>query len=101
MKVLTLAESVAKPQGAAQALAGEVQIFLPMAGLVDLGAEKARLEREKGKAEGALAAQLKKLENEAFVSKAPAKVITIERAKVGELEASIAKLSQSLKELGG
>jgi valyl-tRNA synthetase len=100
MKVLTLAESVTKPQGAAQALAGEVQIFLPMAGLVDLGAEKVRLSREREKAEGLLAAQLKKLENEAFVSKAPAKVIGLEKAKVGELEAVIAKLSQSLKELG-
>jgi valyl-tRNA synthetase len=101
MTILSLGEGVAKPQGAAQALAGDVQIFLPMAGLVDQGAEKARLEREKGKAEGALAAQLKKLENEAFVSKAPAKLISAEKARVVELEAAIAKLGASLRDLGG
>ena len=101
MKVTALAEKVEKPQGAAQALAGEVQIFLPLAGLLDPAVEKARLAREKEKAEGQLVAQLKKLENEAFVSKAPAKLIEAEKAKVTDLQAAIAKLGLSIQELGG
>ena len=100
MKASALAEKVAKPQGAAEALAGEAQVFMPLAGLLDLGAEKARLSKEKEKASTLLAAQLKKLENGAFVSKAPAKVIEAERAKVAELQAAIAKLEQSVKDLG-
>jgi valyl-tRNA synthetase len=100
LKVGALAEQVAKPQGAAQALAGEVQVFLSLEGLLDLGAERARLEKELEKARGLLAAQLKKLENEAFVSKAPPKVIGLERAKVAEFEAAIVKLSDNLKGLG-
>ncbi len=101
MKLSALAESVAKPQGAAEALAGEAQVYMPLAGLLDLGAEKTRLTKEKEKAEGLLAAQTKKLENESFVSKAPPKLIEAERAKVADLQAAIAKLSQSLKDLGG
>jgi valyl-tRNA synthetase len=71
-----------------------------MAGLVDLGAEKSRLAKEREKAQSLLAAQRRKLENEAFVSKAPPKVIEGERAKVAELEAALLKLEQSLKDLG-
>jgi valyl-tRNA synthetase len=100
MKVESLGESVAAPKGAAAGLAGSAQVFLPLEGLVDLGEEKARMLKEQGKLEGLLVAQKKKLENEAFVSKAPPKLIEAERAKVGELEASIAKLQQALKDLG-
>ncbi len=101
MKVEALAASVAAPKGAAAGLAGTVQVFLPLEGLVDLAEERARLAKEGQKLEGLLAAQRKKLENEAFVSKAPPKLIEAERAKVGELEAGIAKLQQALKDLGG
>jgi valyl-tRNA synthetase len=100
MKLEALAESVAAPRGAAAGLAGSAQVFLPLEGLVDLADEKARMLKEQGKLEGLLTAQKKKLENEAFVSKAPAKLIEMERAKVGELEASLAKLAQALKDLG-
>jgi valyl-tRNA synthetase len=100
MKVSALAESVSPPKGAAAGLAGTVQVFLPLEGLVDLAEERARMVKESQKLEGLLAAQKKKLENEAFVSKAPPKLIEAERAKVGELEAGIAKLRQAVKDLG-
>jgi len=99
MKVDALAEAVSPPKGAAAGLAGPVQVFLPLEGLVDLGEEKARLVKEGQKLEGLLAAQRKKLDNGAFVAKAPPKLIEAERAKVGELESALAKLAAALKDL--
>jgi valyl-tRNA synthetase len=101
MKVEALAESVSPPKGAAAGLAGAVQVFLPLEGMVDLGEERARLVKEGEKLKGLLEGQHRKLSNEAFVSKAPAKLIEAEKAKVAELEAAIAKLQLTLKELGG
>ena len=100
MKVEALAEALTPPKGAAAGLAGQVQVFLPLEGLVDLGEERARLAKEGEKLKGLLEAQQRKLSNEAFVSKAPAKLIEAEKAKVGELENAIAKLQATLKDLG-
>ncbi|HXC62783.1 MAG TPA: valine--tRNA ligase, partial [bacterium] len=100
MKIEALVQQMPPPKGAAAGLAKSVQIFLPLAGLVDAAEEKQRLVKEEGKLRGLLEAQHRKLSNEAFVSKAPAKLIEAERAKIAELEAALAKLAQSLKELG-
>jgi valyl-tRNA synthetase len=95
-----LGVDLAAPKGAAAELAGQVQVFLPLEGLVDLGVERERLKKEKGRLEGLLQAQRNKLANEAFVSKAPVKLVEAERAKLAELEQALAKLSASLAELG-
>ncbi|HTB34511.1 MAG TPA: valine--tRNA ligase, partial [bacterium] len=100
MKIEAVATQVSPPKGAVAALAGSVQVFLPLAGLVDAAEERQRLAREEGKLKGLLEAQHKKLSNEAFVSKAPAKLIEAERAKIAEMEAGLAKLALSLQELG-
>jgi len=88
------------PKGAAVQLAGKVQVFLPLEGLLDKGAERLRLDKEQGRLQGLLAAQKAKLSNEAFVSKAPPAVVALERAKVTEMESSLAKLKKSLEDLG-
>jgi valyl-tRNA synthetase len=95
-----LAQGTAPPKGAAVQLAGKVQVFLPLEGLLDKGAERLRLDKEQTKLQGLLAAQKAKLSNEAFVSKAPAAVVALERAKVTEMESSLAKLAKSLEDLG-
>jgi len=68
--------------------------------LVDLAAERQRLERE---LQG-IASQVTRLEvllsNEGFVSKAPAEVVARERAKLAELQASHDKLAERLAALG-
>jgi valyl-tRNA synthetase len=100
MKIESLAKQMVPPKSVAAGLAKSVQIFLPLAGLVDAAEERQRLAKEEGKLQGLLEAQHKKLSNEAFVSKAPAKLIEAERSKIAELEAGLAKLALSLKELG-
>ncbi|MGL4369399.1 MAG: class I tRNA ligase family protein [Spirochaetota bacterium] len=84
---------------AAAVIAGAT-IYLPMKGLIDFEAEKARLQKELGKAEADMARVQGKLGNENFVSKAPADVIEKEKAKMDELSSVCEKLKESIAKLG-
>ncbi len=76
------------------------RLLMPMAELVDLEAERARLNKELEKARKQLEAQEKKLANESFVSRAPEAVVNAERERAEKAKALIANLEGSLKELG-
>ena len=76
------------------------RLLMPMAELVDLEAERARLNKELEKARKQLEAQEKKLSNESFVSRAPEAVVNAERERAEKAKALIANLEGSLKELG-
>ena len=75
------------------------RVLMPMAELVDLEAERARLEKELEKARGQLEAQNKKLANEAFVSRAPEAVVNAERERAEKAKALIANIEESLEKL--
>jgi valyl-tRNA synthetase len=74
------------PEGAAAhaVLAGGASLVVPLAGLVDVEKECARLRGELGSLEKQLSALGSRLSNESFVSKAPAAVVEAERKKMGE-----------------
>ena len=74
---------------AATALAGEVEVLIPMAGLIDKEAELRRLAKEIGKLRAGLERARAKLANPSFVEKAPAAVVEKERRKAAELERAI------------
>ena len=76
------------------------KMFMPMAELVDLAAERARIERELEKAKKDMAGQQAKLANENFVSRAPERVVAAEREKLAKAQALCANLEESLKNLG-
>ena len=76
------------------------RLYMPMAELVDLEAERARLTKELEKAKKQLEAQEKKLANENFVSRAPEAVVNAERERAEKAKALIANLEGSLAELG-
>lgn len=76
----------------ATALVGEMQILVPMAGLIDKDAELARLDKEIQRLSGEVQRVGGKLANEGFVAKAPAEVLDKERAKLAEAEQALAKL---------
>ena len=76
------------------------RMFMPMAELVDMEKEKARLEKELANAEKQLAGQIAKLSNENFVTRAPESVVNIEREKKVKLEALIENLKASLASFG-
>ncbi|MCC6074784.1 valine--tRNA ligase [Pseudomonas sp. GCM10022188] len=79
---------------AATALVGEMQVLVPMAGLIDKDAELARLDKELQRLEGEVKRVGGKLANEGFVAKAPAEVLDKERAKLAEAEQALAKLAE-------
>lgn len=78
---------------------GDVQMYLPMNELVDFAKEKARLNKEKKKAEKDLAFIEKKLSNPGFLNKAPEQVVEGEKVKAAKLKDQIAKLDESLAAL--
>ena len=72
---------------------------MPMAELVDLEAERERLNKELEKAKKQLEAQEKKLANENFVSRAPEAVVNAERERAEKAKALIANIEESIKAL--
>ena len=76
----------------ATALVGDMQVLVPMAGLIDKDAELARLDKEIARLSGEVQRVGGKLSNEGFVAKAPADVLDKERAKLAEAEQALSKM---------
>jgi valyl-tRNA synthetase len=74
-------------------------LYIPLAGLIDLGEERARLERELDRARSELARARGKLANEAFVTRAPADVVQAERDKADDWQDAIGRLDDQLRSL--
>ncbi|MDZ4300060.1 MAG: valine--tRNA ligase, partial [Pseudomonas sp.] len=91
--ITVLADGAEAPLSAT-ALVGEMEVLVPMAGLIDKGAELARLDKEILRLQGEVQRVGGKLSNAAFVDKAPAEVIDKERAKLAEAEQALGKLAE-------
>lgn len=78
----------------ATALVGDMEVLVPMAGLIDKDAEIARLQKEIDKATKDLERIQGKLSNDSFVAKAPAEVVEKERAKCDDLQLAVGKLEE-------
>ena len=87
------------PTPAGVGVAGTVEIFLPMKGLVDLEKEKARLEKDVAKIEGWMKGCRAKLANEKFTAKAPEHVIQQQRDLLAENEAKAAMIRERIQAL--
>ena len=94
------AELPESTDGMVSVITDNARMFMPMAELVDLEKERARMEKELASARKQLDGQIAKLANENFVSRAPEKVVNVEREKKAKLEALIENLEESLKNLG-
>lgn len=88
-----------KPEQAIFAVASGVEIYLPLEGLVDLEAERKRLEKELANSEQEIKRCEAKLSNEGFLAKAPPEVVEKERAKLQAYLEEKAKIEESLKAL--
>jgi valyl-tRNA synthetase len=82
-----------------QALVGHLKVLVPMAGLIDVDAEKARISKEVEKTEKELARIEGKLSNEKFVSKAPEAVVAKEKEKADALKGKLADLQAQVEQL--
>ncbi len=86
-------------EGAVQIITEDAKIFIPMNELVDLDAEKARLEKELAAAEKDLGFFAKKLDPPGFMSKAPEAEIEKTKASAAKLEEKIKMIKESLEKL--
>jgi valyl-tRNA synthetase len=84
---------------ASAALVGDLEILVPMAGLIDKDAELARLAKEIDKLDKDIARIGGKLSNSGFVDKAPAAVVDKEREKLANQQQALLKLQQQRDEL--
>jgi len=84
IETITLADVA--PKGSAQVIVGEATACLPLGSLIDLDAEKARLEKSIGKIEAERSRILGKLANEKFVANAKPEVVEAERERLAELD---------------
>ncbi|MCR5576728.1 MAG: valine--tRNA ligase [Oscillospiraceae bacterium] len=90
----------ADTESMASVVTDNARMFMPMAELVDLEKERARIQKELQNAEKQLAGQNAKLANQNFVTRAPEAVVNVEREKKARLEALIENLKISLENLG-
>ena len=98
---ITLADAVpADADKMVSVVTDEAKLYMPMAELVDLDKERARLEKELEKARKNYENQMRKLSNESFVSRAPEQVVQTERDRAEKAKALIDNLEESLKNLG-
>ena len=91
----------AKPRASAAVVVGASEVFVPLAGMIDLGVERERLTKEIAQKEGFLAAVERKLGNESFTARAPADVVEKERQKAADARAEIERLRANLADLDG
>ncbi len=87
------------PNDAGHALVQDVELVVPLKGLIDVAGELEKLARDKGKLEKELERIVGKLGNEKFMSNAPADVVAKERDKEAELRARLAKNLESTERM--
>ncbi|MGG1555519.1 valine--tRNA ligase [Paenibacillus ferrarius] len=99
--LLQIDAALAAPDKAMTAIITGTELYLPLAGLIDIAQELARLEKELQTLHGEVERIEKKLSNQGFVAKAPAKVIDEEKAKLADYADKRDKVIARLAELRG
>src|SRR5207302_5648809 len=84
---------------AAQAVAGGLALEVPLAGLIDVEAERGRLKKELEKAQREIDGLERKLSNASFVDRAPKEVVEENRRRLADYKDQAAKLTEALKRL--
>jgi valyl-tRNA synthetase len=88
-----------KPEKVVSLVVDNVEVYLPLAGLVDLNAERERLGKDLAQVEIQLTRTQGLLANKDFTGKAPAHVVEREQDKLADLERHAAKLRERLDNL--
>ncbi|KJS13388.1 MAG: valyl-tRNA synthetase [Hoeflea sp. BRH_c9] len=99
-RVTDIVLASAAPGGSAQIVVGEATACLPLGELIDLSAEKARLEKSVSKVMDEIDKIERKLANEKFVANAKPEVVLAEREKLADLLGQKDKLAQAIDRLG-
>jgi valyl-tRNA synthetase len=98
-KDVTLLRDSQKPRHSASAVVDNVEIFIPLEGLINLDTERERIQKEIDRVRGLYSSTEKKLSNESFVSKAPKEVVDHERNKLDSFKITLEKLEKNLENI--
>jgi len=96
---LKVGKNLEKPEQSATAVVGNVEIFIPLKGLIDIDKEISRLEKQALDMNGRLSAVSKKLENKNFIDRAPKDIIEHEKNKQADYQQKLDKLTDNLHSL--
>lgn len=99
-RVEAMSAGTEAPKSSAQIVAGRLTACLPLEGVIDFDAERARLEKDRGKCSQEIEKIEKKLANEAFVAKAPEAVVGEQRARLADLREQMAKIDEGMARFG-
>ncbi|MEE8425785.1 MAG: valine--tRNA ligase [Woeseiaceae bacterium] len=88
-----------EPPASATALMNDMRLLVPMKGIIDVDAERARLEKQQNKLNADLTRNRAKLDNANFVNNAPADVVTKEKQRSDELQKQLGQLGEQLEKL--
>ena len=99
LESLSVDVNLAEPKGVATGVVGSTKIFVPLAGIVDIAGEKARLEKELGKVNKDLEQSSRKLANRDFREKAAPDIIQKEEDKLKGFQEKFNALENALKKL--
>jgi valyl-tRNA synthetase len=98
--VVTVDPQASRPRSSALGVLGDLEVYVALEGVVDLSAERQRLEKEIKRADEAIAFGRAKLSRPEFAERAPAEIVDKEREKVAQQEALREKLVASLSWVG-
>ena len=96
---VSILEPGAEAPASATALLDDVQLLVPMKGLIDVDAERARLDKQVQRLEAERKKSRGKLGNEKFVNNAPPAVVTQERERLTDFERQLEQLAAQRKRL--
>jgi valyl-tRNA synthetase len=96
---IELSSTGANEKGAATALVGGMRVLVPLAGLIDVAAERDRLGKQLARATDDLEKVGRKLGNQSFAANAPADIVAKEQARLAELEQRAAQLKLQIERL--
>lgn len=96
---LTVGSGLTKSPASASTVVGRSEIYVPLAGMIDLDVERQRLQKEIDQKEDFVVRIQKKLQNKQFVSKAPPEVVERERKKEQDAVAELKRLRANLADL--
>ncbi len=99
LEELIISKDVKRPGHCATSILEGFNMFIPLEGVIDIGAEKARLSKKMQDLEAQLNFSKRKLDDHNFITKAPKDVIEIEREKSQNLTHQIKRLQETLKSL--
>jgi valyl-tRNA synthetase len=88
-----------KPPQSAADVRADLEVYVPLAGVVNLDAERERVKKEVARAENERAGLAKKLENPNFIQNAPAEIVEKDKGRVSELTHRMTRLNENLLRL--